>query len=181
MSTTTDDVPQGRAQWMRTVLERYERPLVHYATRLMSGDTERAREVVQETFLRLWKADTDAIEGHLAQWLYTVCRNRAIDVHRREEKMHPLPPDHAEAQPSPAPTPSDQVERRQSLSRALAALEQLPKKQQEVIRLKFQGGLSYKEISAVTGHSVSYVGVLIHTGMKDLRHRLAEDTRRIMS
>ncbi|MBH24569.1 MAG: RNA polymerase subunit sigma-24 [Myxococcales bacterium] len=163
---------------MRAALDRYERPLLRYATRLMSGDAERAREVVQETFLRLWKADRLAVEDHLAEWLYTVCRNRVIDVHRREEKMHPLPPDHAEAQPSPAPSPDRRLEQRQSLSRALSALDQLPDKQQEAIRLKFQGGLSYKEISRVTGHSVSYVGVLIHTGMKTLRQQLAEAPRR---
>ena len=128
--------------------------------------------------MRLWKADRASIEGHLAEWLYTVCRNRAIDVRRREEKMHPLPRNHAEAQPSPAPTPSEQAERRQSLSRAMAALGKLPEPQQEVIRLKFQGGLSYKEISRVTGHSVSYVGVLIHTGMKTLRSNLSEDHAR---
>jgi RNA polymerase sigma-70 factor (ECF subfamily) len=47
----------------------------------------------------------------------------------------------------------------------------LPKNQQEVIRLKFQHGLSYKEISTVTNLSVTNVGFLIHTGLKVLRER----------
>ena len=60
--------------------------------------------------------------------------------------------------------------------RALLAthLETLPANQQEVIRLKFQHGLSYKEISSVTGLSVSNVGFLMHTGIGALRERLRE-------
>ena len=51
----------------------------------------------------------------------------------------------------------------------LVLLERLPPRQQEVLRLKFGAGLSYKEIARITSHSVSYVGVLIHEGMKALR------------
>jgi RNA polymerase sigma-70 factor (ECF subfamily) len=46
-----------------------------------------------------------------------------------------------------------------------------------VLYLKFQQGLSYKEIGKVTGHSVSNVGFLIHTGMKTLRGKVASDDR----
>ncbi len=44
--------PNDSNAWIRQALERHERPLVHYAARLI-GDVERARDVVQETFLRL--------------------------------------------------------------------------------------------------------------------------------
>ena len=52
------------------------------------------------------------------------------------------------------------------------ALRALPPNQQEVIRLKFQHGLKYKEIAAVTGLSVSNVGFLIHTAIKQMRGTL---------
>ena len=70
------------------------------------------------------------------------------------------------------PGPGAVLERKEAASRALDLLDSLPTNQQECIRLKFQGGLSYKEISKVTSHSVSYVGVLIHHGMKTLRAQL---------
>ena len=54
----------------------------------------------------------------------------------------------------------------------LDLLEQLPGNQQEVIRLKFQNGLSYREISGITGLSVSNVGVLIHYGLKAIRQKV---------
>ena len=51
-------------------------------------------------------------------------------------------------------------------------LDGLPANQQEVIRLKFQHGFSYREISQISGHSVTNVGFLIHSGMKTLRQRM---------
>jgi RNA polymerase sigma-70 factor (ECF subfamily) len=58
------------------------------------------------------------------------------------------------------------------MSQVLGVLATLPENQQEVIRLKFQDGLSYREISGVTGLTVSNVGFLIHTGVKMVRQRL---------
>jgi RNA polymerase sigma-70 factor (ECF subfamily) len=48
----------------------------------------------------------------------------------------------------------------------------LPDNQQEVIRLKVQNGLSYREISEVTGLSVSNVGFLLHKGIKTIREKM---------
>jgi RNA polymerase sigma-70 factor (ECF subfamily) len=64
------------------------------------------------------------------------------------------------------------AERNDSAAQVLGLVERLPPNQQEVIRLKFQGGLSYREISRVTGLTVSHVGVLIHTGLKSIRLKL---------
>lgn len=65
--------------------------------------------------------------------------------------------------------PPQQIELHETSSQLLLLLERLPTNQQEVIRLKFQGGLKYREIAEVTGLSVSNVGVLLHTGLKRLR------------
>jgi RNA polymerase sigma-70 factor (ECF subfamily) len=67
------------------------------------------------------------------------------------------------------------MERKEKFEEVLRFLERLPENQREVIRLKFQGDLSYKEISEVTGLSVSNVGFLIHTGIKRLRSMMGVD------
>ena len=72
------------------------------------------------------------------------------------------------------PGPPELAERRESAARVIDLLEALPKGQREVIRLKFQSGFSYREISRISGHSVSNVGFLIHTGLKTIRRRLAD-------
>src|SRR5687767_2374444 len=76
----------GRLEWIRRALDRYEGQLTRYAQRI-TGDGERARDVVQETFLRLCREPPAAVDGHLAEWLFTVCRNQALDVCRKESRM----------------------------------------------------------------------------------------------
>ena len=87
--------------------------------------------------------------------------------------MSPISETQMSIQPSTSPNPSERLEGRERESQVLSCLSKLPEKQQEVIRLKFQDGLSYKEISEITGNTVSHVGVLIHNGMKTLRANMA--------
>jgi RNA polymerase sigma factor (sigma-70 family) len=153
-----------QAAWISAAVERFEEPLSRYASRLVR-DPDRARDVVQDTFLKLCRQDRRQIDGNLGQWLYTVCRNRAVDVIRK---------DHGE-QPLDGVEPSAEAPVRSGSSPDLAgALSGLSANQQEVIRLKFQQGLKYREIAAVTGLSMSNVGFLIHTGIKKMRAALGE-------
>jgi RNA polymerase sigma-70 factor (ECF subfamily) len=121
--------------------------------------------VVQETFLRLVKTPRAQVETHVAPWLYTVCRNRAADINRRNGR-----------QPAPtraeAPDVEALAEHSESVRQALAAIASLPPRQQELLRLRFQGGLSYKEIAEVTGLSATNVGYLLHTALQQVREDL---------
>ena len=156
---------------MRSVLDAYQGPLVRYAAHL-TGDLDLARDVVQDTFLRLWKQKKQRVEGHLAQWLFTVCRNRALDMLRKEKRMKRMTGTGNLEPASTAPGPATLLERRETMSRVLLALECLSPREQEVLRLKFQNGLSYREIAATVGISVSNVGYLIHTAVKKVRAEL---------
>ena len=167
-----DGMPDAPPDPIRCALERYERPLLHYAARLI-GDGERARDVVQETFLRLCSQDLEALDGRLAEWLYTVCRNLALD-HRKKDRPMTLTSDaQVLGGPSPEAGPGAAAEERDSVRAVLRVLAALPPNQQEVLRLKFQHDLSYKEIARITELSVSNVGYLMHVGLKTLRERLA--------
>lgn len=168
----SDGHPTLDGAWIRATVERFEGPLVLYAARL-TGDAERARDVVQEVFLRLCSQPKHEVETHLAEWLYTVCRNYALDIRRKERRMIAMN-ETADARKSTHPAPDEALERREDAHEALRMLDDLPEDQQEVIRLKFQHGRSYKEIAAITERSISHVGVLIHNGLKTLRARVAE-------
>lgn len=157
-----------QAAWISAAVERFEEPLSRYASRLVR-DPDRARDVVQDTFLRLCRQDRRAVDGNLASWLYTVCRNRAVDVIRKEHGEQPLEKELVDQRPASGPPASAGIS-----SDLTQALSGLTANQQEVIRLKFQQGLKYREIAAVTGHSISNVGFLIHTGIKQMRKALGE-------
>ena len=165
------DSQPDKAGWIHAILERFEGPLLRYAARI-TGDLERARDVVQETFVRLCAQERADVDGHEAEWLFTVCRHRALDVQRKERRMTPTDDETIHDCPSGDPSPAALAERDDAHSHVLRALGSLPANQQEVIRLKFQNGLSYREISRITNLTETNVGFLIHTGLKGLRYRL---------
>ena len=163
------------AEWLEEILLKYEGDLLRYAQRIVRNP-EIAREVVQETFIKLWRQDRASLDGHLVEWLYTVCRNQAVDVQRKEQRMQTYADETWAVQEGADPAPGTIAETRDSAAQVLEMVDALPQNQQEVIRLKFQGGLSYREISRVTGLTVSHVGVLLHTGLKTIRNRLSPST-----
>jgi RNA polymerase sigma-70 factor (ECF subfamily) len=164
----------SNASWIRSALERFEAPLTRYAYGI-TGDLERARDVVQDTFLRLCAESPEGLDGRVAPWLFKVCRNRALDVRKKEARTLSLEDGRSESWQSPDPIPSAELEAKEGLTRVLALLATLPENQREVIRLKFQNELSYREISEVTGLSTSNVGFLIHRGLRSLREKLLRD------
>lgn len=156
----------------RTFAEQHA-PLVRYATRLLGGDAERARDVVQDTFVKLMGQPATAINGHAAEWLFTVCRHRALDVLRKEGRVTRFAEGQIERVTAAEPRPGRALEQAELNATILGLIERLPPNQQEVVRLKFQNGFSYKEISRITALSVTNVGFLIHTAVARLRAEFA--------
>jgi RNA polymerase sigma factor (sigma-70 family) len=70
----------------KALLRRFEIPLLQFATRI-TGDRERARDIVQETFVQFERKGPVSLNGEPATWLFTVCRNRALNVCRKERWM----------------------------------------------------------------------------------------------
>jgi RNA polymerase sigma factor (sigma-70 family) len=161
---------------VQDALERFESPLIEF-TRRITGDVESARDVVQDVFLKLWRVDPmnePAVAAHLAEWLYTVCRHRALDHMRKETAMKTRDLRVGERHGAAGETPPlTAVESRDDFRTVMRWLEKLPPKQAEAVRLKFQGQLSYPEIARVMGESLGNVGWLIHQGIKTLRERVA--------
>lgn len=158
--------------WIADAVGRYERPLLAYV-RSFLGDPERSRDVVQDVFLELLRQPRSRVESHLAAWLFTVCRRRAIDLHRKENRMSTLSVD----PPALVPDTSESPDAAAVLERVAA----LPDRQREAVRLRFQGQLSYREIARVMGLSESHVGVLLHTALKTLRQSFADTETRSQS
>jgi RNA polymerase sigma factor (sigma-70 family) len=168
-----NDTASDRLEWIRAAMDEFQGRLIRFAARI-TGDIDTARDVVQDTFLRLCREDPDKTRDHLAPWLFRVCRNRALDVRRKQAPLTPIDDAVLDRR---ATDPSAALEASEATRRILALLGGLPETQREVLRLRFQEELSYKQISDVTNHSVSHVGVLIHTGLKNLRQRMAQGGR----
>ncbi len=154
-------------------INEYESALINYANSIIR-DSERAKDVVQETLIKLYGQDPEKVSNFLKSWLFTVCRNRCFDIIRKEKRMTNMDDKKIEIIHDTADDPGKAAERSDQRIQILGFLDKLPDNQKEVIRLKFEGDMSYKEISQVTNLSVSNVGFLIHAGIKKLRGMLTD-------
>jgi len=162
------------AEALNSAVATYERVLIAYAYGLLN-EWELARDVVQDTFMKLHRELRSGEPANLKAWLFTVCRNRSLDVLRKAKRMTVTDTQVLESEGDEGVDGPDVLtERQDSHDRAMKLLERLPENQQEVIRLKFQADLSYKEISEITGLSVGNVGYLLHHGLKRLRELMQD-------
>ncbi|MFT7642192.1 MAG: RNA polymerase sigma factor (sigma-70 family) [Pirellulaceae bacterium] len=125
------------ATWLQAIVRQYEVPLVRYATRIV-GDVERARDIVQDSFLKLCREPRERVEPVVGRWLYTVCRNRAFDIRKKESRMKAISDERARGCESREPSQAVSVEQQDSFGQAVRFLNELPEKQCEAIRLRIQ-------------------------------------------
>jgi RNA polymerase sigma factor (sigma-70 family) len=163
------------AQTLDELLRRFEVPLLQYATRI-TGNNERARDVVQETFIKFQRNGAVAPEK-TSTWLFTVCRNGALNVCRKERRMMYLDEGVIESSADERPMPFERIEQREASGFLMKILATLPARQQEVLQLKFQNDLSYQQIAEITKTTANSVGVLIHTALTTLRQRYSESAK----
>ncbi|MEM8912857.1 MAG: sigma-70 family RNA polymerase sigma factor [Planctomycetota bacterium] len=154
------------------IVDRYQGPLLAYAQRMI-GDAHAAQDAVQETFLRLCR-HRDVPPSRLAAWLFSVCRTRVIDMQRkhRPEQLDTI----ASVAVAPEPPVADSLEQDEDRDELARRIAELTPRQQEVLQLRMQAGLSYQQIAEVTGLKPGNVGFHLHAAVAALRHQLAPKT-----
>lgn len=172
-----DSKSNATSPQLTRAIQAYSGPLSRYSYSLC-GCIHRSQDAVQETFLRLAQREQPIEpEERLGPWLFKVCRSRVVDQFRKEGRMSQsaeIPETNPEL---PAvDTPLESAERGDSAAAVFEQMSKLPANQREVLRLKFQGQLSYREIADVLDLSVTNVGYLAHTALATLRQRLRTES-----
>ncbi len=88
--------------------------------------------------------------------------------------MSPITPEQVASRTSREPAEGAALEAADTAAQLSRLITALPANQQEVLRLKFQESLGYRDIATITGLSVTNVGYLLHTALKTVRQRMAE-------
>jgi RNA polymerase sigma factor (sigma-70 family) len=157
-----------------------ESPLLGYALRLV-GELSVAEDIVQDAFMKLHAQFENVREPR--RWLYRAVHNQALNHRRQTDKIVPLNPQgEGDAQAAmevteatdPQPLPDEQIARWEGIGLVRLSLEALDERSRELIRLKFNEGLSYKDISTRTGLKVGHVGYLLHHALKSIADELAK-------
>ena len=173
-----DETTMPSPEWatIEQVFAALESPLLAYARRLL-GDFALAEDIVQEAFMKLHTQFQKVLTPQ--PWLYRTVHNLAVDHQRRAKKIvlvgdskdDDLPAnDAADSQP----LPDEQIARWEGIGLVRLVLETLDARSRELIRLRFNEDLSYKEIAARTGLTVGHVGYLLHHALKAMAVELVK-------
>jgi len=180
MAVMQPDEARAEPPGLETIEELFaalESPLLSYALRLV-GELSVAEDVVQDAFMKLHAQFEQVREPR--RWLYRTVHNQALNLRRRTDKIVPLNPQTEGDSPAatdatdPQPLPDEQIARWEGIGLVRLSLEILDERSRELIRLKFNENLSYKEISIRTGLKVGHVGYLLHHALKAIADELAK-------
>jgi RNA polymerase sigma-70 factor (ECF subfamily) len=165
----------GGEQALRDLYRRCSPRVMAVALRML-GDRGEAEDVVQETFLELWRRAKayDERRASPATWAVVIARSRAIDRMRARTSLRRA----HEAQredPPPSATPLEPVEAREERERVLGALAQLPAEQRSAVELAFFEGLTHGEIAARLGQPLGTVKSRVRLAMQKLEARLSPE------
>jgi len=178
-ATETDEelmgrVADGDARAFQVIYDRHHRQAFSLARRVM-GDSGGAEEATQEAFLSLWRgaATFNPERAALRTWLFTLVRNRSIDLLRRRGTRTALrqewSQDAVERIEAPERT-EDQVLASHERDRARRLVAQLPPEQREVIDLSYFAGHTQTEIATQIGIPLGTVKGRARLALGKLRH-----------
>jgi RNA polymerase sigma factor (sigma-70 family) len=153
-------------------LKEHESALIGYTANILNGDVERARDVVQDALLKLCKADPAKVRENLKAWLFTICRNRAFDVLRKEQRLEFNNDKTLEWIADDQPEPGYQSDIQELSDQVWTLVEALSPNYQDVLKLKFQHDCSYQQIAEITGLTIGNVGFILHNALRKLRAKL---------
>lgn len=167
----------GDASAFGRLLDRYERPILTLAMRLLD-DHGLAMDTAQEVFLAAWKKLPGWRPGATFKcWLYRVAVNCASAGRRRRrstsdrEQAVAAARDRSRAIEDPAGA----VESREEAARVRSAIASLPDAQRECLAMRYDLGLDYAEISAILGISAGGARANVSNALSRLRDAIAGD------
>ncbi|GAA5079954.1 RNA polymerase sigma factor RpoE [Roseibacterium beibuensis] len=150
----------------------------HFAPRVKAfliksgADESLAEECMQDVMATLWqKAHMyDAARASVATWIFTIARNRKIDLIRKNARPEPedLP-----WGPEEQPDQADVLALQQDSARLTDAIRQLPEKQRRLIERAYFGDLTHSEIAAETGLPLGTIKSRIRLALERLRHSMS--------
>ncbi|MEX0282028.1 MAG: sigma-70 family RNA polymerase sigma factor [Arenibacterium sp.] len=152
-------------------LFRYFAPRVKAFLMKSGADATLAEECAQDVMATLWhKAHLfDPARASAATWIFTIARNRRIDMIRKQKRPEPedLP-----WGPEAEPDQEDVLTLQQETAKLREALENLPDAQKKLIERAYFGDLSHSEIAAETGLPLGTIKSRIRLALDRLRHSM---------
>ncbi len=143
-----------------------------YLRRLLVSEGQ-LDDLIQDVMLSVWRkaGQYDPERANVSTWVFTIARNRRIDIVRRERRPEPDPEDPAFT-PGPDPRPDEVVDQADAAARVKMALGSLPDEQAQVMTMSFFQDKSHSEIAEELGLPLGTVKSRMRLGLQRLRTHL---------
>lgn len=141
-------------------------------------DPQKAQDVIHEVFIRLHKQDFCKIEGHINEWLFTVCRNCSIKQYHNRNRYVLV--DNLEEFDSIDESNSASQDMIQSelLKTMMNLIKKLPKNQQKALHLRYFEDFSYETIAKKMKTTTGNVGFMLSNGISRLKALLKSENKK---
>jgi RNA polymerase sigma-70 factor, ECF subfamily len=173
-------VQAGDADAFEVVYDRHSDAAFSLAYR-MCGMRATAEDVLQETFLALWRtgARYDRTRGSVRNWILRIVHNRAVDALRRGavRDRHLFHEEGAVERVAGSEDTEEQVLGWERADEVRGALDGLPKEQSRVLELAYFGGFTHTEIASMLEMPVGTVKGRMRLGLAKLRLTLVTEER----
>jgi len=181
-----EEHPDDRDGWLRAAYEEHRRDLHAHCYRL-AGNVADADDLVQETYLRAWRA-RDRFEGRSSArtWLYRIATNAFLDSSKAAERRTSPAGDILEWSTQVGPYPDQLLDADPASDLAdaeivelalIAALMHLPPRQRAAFVLRDVSGWTPPEIAAALGVAVTVANSLIQRARETVRRHAPADPR----
>lgn len=169
---------EGASRFYEPLVRAYEGPALRVAAGMLGGDRERAREAVQDAFVRAWEGlDDYDVDRPFAPWLFGILRNRCRDLARsdgaRSERERRAARE-AVGATGPGPDGRRREERRAARRAVWNALERISAEHREALVLRELEGFSYAEIAEILDVPEGTVASRLYHARDALRTALEE-------
>lgn len=163
----------------KNLFELHYSPLCNFAYRI-TDDIDQAEDIVQDIFVKVWN-DPDLLDGNknINSYLYSMVRNRALEVIRRENISQKINRQLEYIQNNAATTnvEEDEIEKLLLVEQIYVSIRQLPPKCSEVFTLSKVNGLTYVQIAEKMNISVKTVENHMGKALRLMRELLTKSLK----
>jgi RNA polymerase sigma-70 factor (ECF subfamily) len=174
-----DRYRRGDTQALEDLVQRYRRQLFGFIVN-MAGQNIDADEIFQEVWIKAIRRIDSYRDRNFLAWLMSIARNLIIDKWRASRRMVSIDdgnegPSRANNIAAPGPGPDGCMVNADLRRDVAAAIDALPREQKEVVLMRLEAELPFKQIARIQGVSINTALARMQYGLQKLRELLKSD------
>ena len=162
--------PSSREKGFTGIIKKYQEKLYWHIRRLVV-DHEDANDVLQNMFIKVWKAlDNFREDSQLYTWLYRIATNESLSFIESQKRRASVPFSDVESRLSNKLKADKDFDANKAEWKLQLAMQQLPEKQRVVFNLRYYDEMPYQEMSIVLDTSEGALKASYHHAVKKIEH-----------